>query len=221
MVRSIEQEGGQGVGRDAAKAASGMTRRTFAFGAVGAAAVLGLGGVKYLPSQSLCRPPGGQDEAYLVGACLHCDKCREVCPKNAIAPAYLEQGILNARTPRLNFKRGWCDFCENEPGGPRCIAVCPTHALASADPAKATLGKAELNVNWCLAAKGMGCHECVDVCNYEALELGADTVPVVDWDACNGCGACEFACISLSAGSITAGATDRAIVVKPFEEARY
>ena len=51
-----------------------------------------------------------------------------------------------------------------------------------------------------------------------ALELGADNVPVVDVDACNGCGACELACISLSAGSITAGATDRAIVVRPTEE---
>ena len=80
------------------------------------------------------------------------------------------------------------------------------------------IGKAELNRDWCLAAKGMGCHECVDVCNYEALELGADNVPVVDVDACNGCGACELACISLSAGSITAGATDRAIVVRPTEE---
>ena len=48
--------------------------------------------------------------------------------------------------------------------------------------------------------------------------LGADNVPVVDVDACNGCGACELACISLSAGSITAGATDRAIVVRPTEE---
>ena len=36
------------------------------------------------------------------------------------------------------------------------------------------IGKAEINRDWCLAAKGMGCHECVDVCNYEALELGAD-----------------------------------------------
>ena len=99
-----------------------------------------------------------------------------------------------------------------------CVATCPTHALSCPDPSQAIIGKAELNRDWCLAAKGMGCHECVDVCNYEALELGADNVPVVDVDACNGCGACELACISLSAGSITAGATDRAIVVRPTEE---
>ena len=125
--------------------------------------------------------------------CLHCEKCREVCPKHAIAPAHIEDGILNARTPRMDFKSGWCDFCENEPGGPKCVAACPTHALSCPDPSQAIIGKAEINRDWCLAAKGMGCHECVDVCNYEALELGADNVPVVDVDACNGCGACELA----------------------------
>ena len=204
--------------RSAPKGAS-VSRRTFALGAVGACAVVGLGGVKYLPSQTLCRPPGGQDEERLVAGCVHCEKCREVCPHNAIAPAHIEQGILNARTPRMNVKSGWCDFCENEPGGPKCIAVCPTHALTEVDPTAVIIGIAELNRDWCLAAKGMGCHECVDVCTYEALELGYDNVPVVDADACNGCGACELACISLSAGSITTGATDRAIVVKPTEEA--
>lgn len=201
-----------------ASEASSISRRTFALGAVGACALLGLGGAKYLPSKPVCRPPGGQDETHLIAGCIHCEKCREVCPKTAISPAYIEDGILNARTPKLNFKRGWCDFCENEPNGPQCIAVCPTKALATDDVSGVILGKAVLNRDWCLAAKGMGCHECVDACNYEALELAADNVPVVKTDACNGCGACEYVCISLSSGSITAGATDRAIVVKPVEE---
>ena len=81
-----------------------VSRRTFALGAVGACAVIGLGGVKYLPSATLLRPPGGQDEEQLVRGCLHCEKCREVCPKHAIAPAHIEDGILNARTPRMDFK---------------------------------------------------------------------------------------------------------------------
>lgn len=195
-----------------------VSRRTFALGAVGACAVIGLGGVKYLPSKTLLRPPGGQDEEQLVRGCLHCERCREICPKHAIAPAHLEDGILNARTPRMDFKAGWCDFCENEPGGPKCVAVCPTHALSSPDPSKAIIGKAVLVRDWCLAQRGMGCHECVDVCQYEAIELGYDGVPVVDMDACNGCGACELACISLSAGSIGVGATDRAIVIRPVDE---
>ncbi|ACV23739.1 quinol dehydrogenase periplasmic component [Slackia heliotrinireducens] len=194
-----------------------ISRRTFAIGALGTCAMVGLGGAKYLPTQPTVRPPGGQDEVWLTSTCIHCEKCREVCPQGAISPAHLEQGILSIRTPRMDFKKGWCDFCEEEPGGPRCIAVCPTHALQNVDPETTVIGIAVLNRDWCLAARGMGCHECVDACEYEALELGYDHVPVVDNDACNGCGACELACISLSSGSITAGATDRAIIVVPEE----
>jgi ferredoxin-type protein NapG len=195
-----------------------ISRRTFALGMTGACAVIGLGGLSYLPDKALCRPPGGQDEGHLARACIHCEKCREVCPRTAIAPAHIEDGILNARTPRMAFKQGWCDFCENEPRGPRCVAVCPTRALQSQDAAGAIIGVAVLNLDWCLAAKGMGCHECVDACSYEAMSIGADHVPVVDENLCNGCGACEFVCISMSAGSLATGATDRAIVVWPKKE---
>lgn len=202
---------------------SGISRRGFAVGCAGAAVMLGLGGVKYLPSQALCRPVGGQDEGQLVSACIHCERCREACPKTAIAPAHIEAGILNARTPRMDFKAGWCDFCENEPGGPRCIAVCPTAALKAENPGPHTvvIGVAKLTRDWCLAARGMGCHSCVDACPYEALSLGYDHVPVIDESKCNGCGACEFACISLTAGSLSGTLsvppTDRAITVQPLE----
>ena len=200
-----------------AAAAAGVTRRAFAAGCAGAACMVALGGVRYLPSQPVLRPVGGQDEAHLISGCIHCERCREVCPKGAIAPAHIESGILNARTPRMDFKAGWCDFCADELGGPRCVAACPTHALACDDPSSVVIGVARLERDWCLAAKGMGCHSCVDACPYGALELGYDHVPVVNADACNGCGACEFSCISLTAGSVSAGATDRAIVVKPLE----
>ena len=39
----------------------------------------------------------------------------------------------------------------------------------------------------------------------------------IDRDKCNGCGACESVCVSLQNGSISAGATERAIVVRPLE----
>jgi ferredoxin-type protein NapG len=96
--------------------------------------------------------------------------------------------------------------------------VCPTGALALREGEVPVLGTAVLNREWCLASKGMGCSSCVDACHYEAMSVGADGVPVVDDAACNGCGACEFACISLSAGSLTVGATDKAIVVEPPHE---
>lgn len=197
-----------------------ISRRDFALGAAGSCAVLALGGVKFVPREQLLRPPGGQDEDWLLAGCLHCEKCREVCPHGVIAPAHMESGLRNVRTPRMDFKAGWCDFCENVEGGPRCMAVCPTAALSSADPSKEVIGIAQLKKEWCLAYRGMGCHECVDACPYGALSLDDHGIPVVDGQACNGCGACEFACISLSSGSLSgtwdaSAMTDRAITVHP------
>ena len=48
----------------------GFTRRTFALGAVGAVSLVALGaGAKIVPSKTLLRPPGGQDEVKLWGSC--------------------------------------------------------------------------------------------------------------------------------------------------------
>lgn len=204
-----------------AKAAHGISRRTFAIGAVGSAAMLGLGAAKLVGAEVVVRPPGGQDEGAFIASCIHCERCREVCPQHAIKPARLESGLLNLRTPQMDFRNGWCDFCESTEGGaPLCARVCPTSAFrlpASPVSESAVLGLAVLNTDWCLAYQAMGCHECVDACAYEAMGIRDDGTPYVIDDACNGCGACEHACVSLSSGSISVGATDRAIVVRPVE----
>ena len=206
------------------KPASGPapTRRGFVMGAAGACALLALGGVKYLPSKELVRPPGAQDEAAFLAGCIHCQKCMEACPQHAIGIAHVEDGILQARTPKMDFKSGWCDFCENVEGGPRCHAVCPTDAIAGIAGPTTDIGIAKLTKEWCLAYRGMGCHSCLDACNYDAITLDEKQVPVVDERLCNGCGACELACISLSSGSLSGTwdqsvPTDRAIVVKPLD----
>ena len=60
---------------------------------------------------------------------------------------------------------------------------------------------------------------CIRDSNYSAIELkdegGANPIPYVVEDKCNGCGACQAACLSLSSGSIKS--TERAIVVRPIE----
>ncbi|WP_304425490.1 4Fe-4S dicluster domain-containing protein [uncultured Adlercreutzia sp.] len=202
----------------------GISRRTFAIGAVGSAAMLGLGAVKLVGAEAVVRPPGAQDEGAFIASCIHCERCREVCPQHAIKPARLETGIVNLRTPQMDYRTGWCDFCENEEGGPACAAACPTKAFrlpASPVSENAKLGLAVINRDWCLAFSAMGCHECVDACPYEAMGVNDDGTPYVIDDACNGCGACEYACVSLSSGSISVGATDRAIVVVPLSEVHH
>ena len=108
----------------------GMTRRTLCLGIGGAAVMLGLGGLKVANPQAIIRPPGGQDEDRLISACIRCEKCYEICPRDVIRPAHIEDGILNMRTPTFDFSDGYCDWCTEENGGtPLCVSACPTRAL--------------------------------------------------------------------------------------------
>lgn len=201
------------------KTYAGMTRRTLCLGVGGAAVMLGLGGLTFVGRDPVIRPPGGQDEDRLLSACIRCEKCYEICPRNVIAPAHIEDGVLGMRTPTFDFSRDFCDWCEEENGGePLCVKVCPTEALSL--PADATaedtiLGKAVINEDWCLAYRLIGCRFCYDACPYEAMELDDSGRPYVIEDKCNGCGACESVCVSLQNASISEGATDRAIIVIP------
>lgn len=203
-------------------ASPNVSRRTLCLGVGGAAVMLGLGSLKNIGSTPITRPPGGQDEGRLVSACIRCQKCVEVCPRRAIKPAHVETGLLNLRTPTMNFNDDYCDFCaESNAGDPLCVKVCPTEALALPENAtdKSTIiGKAVINEDECLAFRLAGCRFCYDACPYEALELDENNCPHVIYDACNGCGACESVCVSLQNGSISTGATSRAIVIKTVEE---
>ena len=99
-----------------------ITRRALCVGLGGTAALVGLGAVRYAGSAPLVRPPGGQDEDALVSACIRCEKCYEVCPRGVIAPAHLEDGLLNMRTPVMDFSANWCDWCTEENGGEPALA---------------------------------------------------------------------------------------------------
>jgi ferredoxin-type protein NapG len=199
----------------------GMSRRTFCIGAVGAAAAIGLGTLKPLSAEALVRPPGGQDEDALLAGCIRCEKCVEACPEKVIAMAHVEDGFINVRTPVMNFKDGYCTWCDYDAGGsPRCVDVCPTAALCLPDgatPENTILGVAKINTDWCLAYRLKGCRICVDACPYEAIYQDENLMPHVKEDVCNGCGACYEACISLEDSSALSGMTDRAIAVKPIE----
>ena len=203
----------------------GMTRRTLCLSIGGAAVMLGLGGLKVANPQAIIRPPGGQDEDRLISACIRCEKCYEACPRHVIKPAKIEDGLLGMRSPQLDFSADYCDFCAEENGGvPLCVASCPTEALrlpAGADAHNTIIGLAEIDRKTCLAFRDTGCHFCFDACRdagYDAIQLdgnGYSPRPYVIEDKCVGCGACESVCVSLQQGSIVAGATERAIVVRP------
>lgn len=203
---------------ESAATRKGLTRRAFVGGVAGFAGVFAVGGVGVaVAGQSLLRPPGGQDEAVLLGACIRCGRCESICPHDAIDIATVEDGLVNARTPKLNFRHGYCDFCEGEY---RCANVCPTDALRPFDEHADALGIAVIDTDNCLLWRSSSCtKKCVDVCRYDALSLDGDGRVVIDGTACNGCGACEFVCPSASYSTFT-GSARRGINIELLEEGR-
>lgn len=192
------------------------TRREAVAGAIAAAALVVGGGASAAfgnTGESLLRPPGGQDAQRLLGLCLRCDRCRSVCPHSAIDIAHIEDGLLVARTPKMNFHLGYCDFCN---GDYLCARVCPSQAISFGfDPITDKIGLARVDHEQCLLDRLAGaCSlECVDACPYEALVVDEDgKLKVID-DLCNGCGLCEYSCPSASYATYT-GSTQRGINIK-------
>ena len=103
-----------------------ITRRGVLVGAGAVAGVFAVGGVAYAlegEDRGLLRPPGAQDEAHFRATCLKCNRCETACPQHCLRTGVLEDGLLNWRTPIMDFHRGVCDFCGI------CEDVCPARMI--------------------------------------------------------------------------------------------
>ena len=187
-----------------------ITRRGVLVGAGAVAGVFAVGGVAYAlegEDRGLLRPPGAQDEAHFRATCLKCNRCETACPQHCLRTGVLEDGLLNWRTPIMDFHKGACDFCG------KCEDVCPAGAILGARDTSRVIGVAEVDRDRCIAWLQGGCRVCVDACPYGAISLDASGRPVIDEAKCNGCGACEYACPSNSYLTFVGG-TDRGINVR-------
>jgi ferredoxin-type protein NapG len=88
----------------------------------------------YLPlayaQKKRLRPPGALDEKDLLGSCIKCGQCVQVCPVQAIKLADLVDGF-GVGVPYIDARQQACDFsCD----AVQCILACPTGSLAYDKP---------------------------------------------------------------------------------------
>lgn len=155
------------------------------------------------------RPPGAVSQDQFLSLCLKCEKCLEICPTSVIQTTPLQDGLVNFRTPVLDFQKGYCNFCM------KCVDVCPTGALNQETYIQSSnLGIAEIDPEACIAWSWKGCGLCVSKCPFEAIRFDHAKRPVVITEKCNGCGVCENICPRPMLRSYNIN-NSKGIVVKP------
>lgn len=127
------------------------------------------------------RPVGALPEAAFLDQCSTCGDCARACPEDVIV-------MGDGGFPQLSFTNGACTFCA------ACVEACPEDVLRIADrlPATAVVAKA------CLSLNAVQCRSCQDTCDARAISfklmLGGSAQPLIDTEACTGCGACVAGC---------------------------
>jgi len=143
------------------------------------------------PLPSSIRPPWALDEAAFLNACTRCDACVSACDEGIISRG-------DGGYPQINFQAGSCTFCGD------CADVCQDKALSSPVPDTAPWDLGARIGDGCLSANGVTCRVCGERCDARAihfqLAVGGVANPILDSDACTGCGACVQPC---PAGVIT------------------
>ena len=136
-----------------------------------------------MEDRSIVRPPGSIVPGF-VDQCTKCGDCVEACPEAVIdigADGY----------PVLQPSTGPCTFCGV------CALSCPTEAL-DIERLSDWPWRAAIKGDACLSMRGVSCRLCQDNCDQRAigfrLQLGGRAEPVLDPDACTGCGACTSLC---------------------------
>jgi ferredoxin-type protein NapF len=132
------------------------------------------------------RPPWALGETAFVAACPpSCGRrCVEACPEAILS-------LAGDGRPQIHFERGECTFCA------ACVEACPSGALTregDGPPWSLVARVAET----CLSIAGVTCRSCGDACGEDAIRfslgLNGTARPVIDGEACTGCGACVRPC---------------------------
>ena len=134
-------------------------------------------------------PPGAGRREDFFRKCISCQLCVKNCPTHCLAPS---ASLKNFGQPEMDFRRGAC-----HPDCTRCSEVCPAGAisrLSKAEKRTAHIGRAAWKKELCLrATEDVSCNACERKCPVKAIHM-VNGFPVVDAEACTGCGTCEHVC---------------------------
>jgi ferredoxin-type protein NapG len=188
----------------------GVSRRDFMIKAAQGSAMAVTGGLLwvYMLRQEArahpyaLRPPGALAEKDFNAACIKCGQCVVSCPPDILklSPAASD---LPIGMPYFIARTGPCIMCPDIP----CVKACPTGALKPELKRieDARMGLAVIDIENCLSWKGLRCEICHRDCPLKGkaitlqmedrgLSKHAIFKPIVNSDACTGCGICEKAC---------------------------
>lgn len=131
------------------------------------------------------RAPWTISEQQFIEQCSRCDHCINACPTNI-----LERG--RGGFPEINFSKGECEFCGD------CVSACK-EPLFKADWESSTPWNLCASIEEsCITKEGVVCRTCGEMCDERAIKFtpkaGGISVPKLDSELCNGCGACVAPC---------------------------
>lgn len=156
-------------------------------------------------------PPGAVDVSAFNVKCVACGRCIEACRGGCLKASV---SLRRLGQPEMDFRKGPClSGC-----GYACAAACPTGALVYPGdlPHKDVhVGYAVWEKDLCIrTTDGVPCTACSRKCPVGAIHI-VEGFPVVDKDACIGCGACEHVCPSRPMPAIVVEGLERQRVVRP------
>jgi len=161
----------------------------------------------FLRGRALASPvlaPGAGTPDAFAAACTRCYACVNVCPTGVLrVGSPVRQGLMQLFEPELDATYGHCLETCNE-----CTRVCPTGALSPVtveDKQRLQIGLAKVNRAACLSwTDGEYCMVCQEYCPYHAIDAsyteGRLARPVINANACRGCGLCQNKCPAIRAG---------------------
>ena len=156
-------------------------------------------------------PPGAGDASRFSKLCVGCGLCVTKCSGGCLVQS---TSLKRFGQPEMDFRNGYCiTGCRQ-----KCAEVCPAGAitrLADLPRKDIHMGHAIWVKDRCIrATDGVECTACSRKCPVEAIHI-VGGFPVVDHDACIGCGACEYVCPSHPQPAIFVKGFDRQRIVAP------